>query len=250
MVPGIPDTDHERAGALDSVAVSVPMTSVVRLLQFGDSMLPVGAFSFSNSLESAIQQEVVNDPRTLSEFVRTATRRAATSDGVALLAAHRATLRRRIDLVSAADRAVVLRKLDEETRTQTLRMGKKLVEVGVAVIGSDVLRDHLARVIAEETPGTFPVALGVACAELDLAEHEAFAIHQYGVAAALVGAALRLMRVDHMATQSILFEASGFVGADYADVRTATLADMATFAPMTDILAAVHVQSHVRMFMS
>ena len=35
------------------------------LLQFGDSMLPVGAFSFSNGLESAVQQGLVHDADTL-----------------------------------------------------------------------------------------------------------------------------------------------------------------------------------------
>jgi urease accessory protein len=33
-------------------------------------------------------------------------------------------------------------------------------------------------------------------------------------------------------------------------VREASLADMASFTPMADILAAVHVRSHVRMFMN
>ena len=41
------------------------MTDLLRLLQFGDSMLPVGAFSFSNGLESAVQQGVVHDAATL-----------------------------------------------------------------------------------------------------------------------------------------------------------------------------------------
>ena len=33
------------------------LPEVLHLLQFGDSALPVGGFSFSNGLESAIQQE-------------------------------------------------------------------------------------------------------------------------------------------------------------------------------------------------
>ena len=37
------------------------ITDLMRLLQFGDSMLPVGAFAFSNGLEAAIQQRVIDD---------------------------------------------------------------------------------------------------------------------------------------------------------------------------------------------
>ena len=60
------------------------MTSIIdlmRLLQFGDSMLPVGAFAFSNGLEAAIQQRVVVDVDSLSQFVQTALGVAATTDG-------------------------------------------------------------------------------------------------------------------------------------------------------------------------
>src|SRR6185295_16981502 len=36
------------------------ITELMRVLQFGDSVLPVGAFSFSNGLESAIQHHLVH----------------------------------------------------------------------------------------------------------------------------------------------------------------------------------------------
>ena len=58
------------------------------------------------------------------------------------------------------------------------------------------------------------------------------------------------MRMSFLDTQKILFEATGGVAAAYAAVADAALEDMASFAPMVDILAAVHVKGHVRMFMN
>jgi len=95
----------------------VSIARVMRVLQFGDSLLPIGSFSFSNALESAVQQGVVRDAVTLSEFVLTSARRAATSDGIALLEAHRAAREPDIERIVRADRAVFERKLGEETRT-------------------------------------------------------------------------------------------------------------------------------------
>ena len=67
----------------------------------------------------------------------------------------------------------------------------------------------------------------------------------------ILSAALRLMRIGHVDTQRILFAQNADVEAAYLRAaRGATLDDMATFAPLTDILAAVHVKSHVRMFMN
>ena len=63
---------------------------IIRSQQFGDSMLPVGAFSFSNALESAIQKKFVHDVVSLEQFVQTAVNQSATADCIALLEAHRA----------------------------------------------------------------------------------------------------------------------------------------------------------------
>ena len=81
-------------------------------------------------------------------------------------------------------------------------------------------------------------------------EEDAFAIHQYGTAFMILSAALRLMRVDHLEVQNILFEVDALAPADLAEVEASSLDAMSTFVPMVDVLAAVHVGSHVRLFMS
>jgi urease accessory protein len=223
---------------------------MMRVLQFGDSLLPIGSFSFSNALESAVQEGTVRDTTTLGEFVTAAARRAATSDGIALLEAHRAACKRDIGRIVEADRAVFERKLGEETRTMTIRMGRKLAEVSTAAVAAPLLGLWLDQVRDGITPGTHPVGLGVLFAGLGSPEQDAFAVHQYGIAMTMLSAALRLMRIDHRQVQALLYAADQTVPADYAGVREASLADMASFTPMADILAAVHVRSHVRMFMN
>jgi urease accessory protein len=220
------------------------------LLQFGDSLLPIGSFSFSNALESAVQQGVVGDAATLGEFVTASAHRAATSDGIALLEAHRAACEPDIERITRADRAVFERKLGEETRTMTVRMGRKLAEVATAAVPGPLLGLWLSRVRDGSTPGTHPVGLGVLFAELGSPEQDAFAVHQYGVAMTTLSAALRLMRIDHRQIQAILYAVDETVAGDYAEVRGASLSDMAGFTPMADVLAAIHVRSHVRMFMN
>jgi urease accessory protein len=228
----------------------VSIDRTMRVLQFGDSLLPIGSFSFSNALESAVQEQVVRDAATLSEFVLTSTRRAATSDGIALLAAHRAASSADMDGIVRADRAVFERKLGEEARTMTVRMGKKLAEVGTAAATAPQLGRWLELARGGATPGTLPVGIGVLFAELGSPEEDAFAVHQYGVAMTMLSAALRLMRIDHRQAQAILAVADETVVIDYAEASRASLPDMAGFAPMADILAAIHVRSHVRMFMN
>lgn len=219
-------------------------------LQFGDSLLPTGSFSFSNGLETAVEQHIVHDPGTLAEFALTATRRAATTDGIAVLEAHRGARVPNLDRIRAADQAAFNRKLSEEARTMTTRMGRKLGELAIGLVPLPILRRWLTEVTTHQTPGTYPAALGVLFAGLGSPEEDAFAVHQYGVAVTTLSAAMRLMSTEPSVVQAILRQVNAETADGYAEVRDASLADMAGFAPMADILAAVHVRAHVRMFMN
>jgi urease accessory protein len=234
----------------DGATVPVTATHLARMLQFGDSTLPIGSFSFSNGLESAIQKRVVTDTETLLDFTRTAVEQAARGDGIGLVCAHRAALAGDIEEVVRIDLRVHARKLSGETRAMSVRMGKKFAELGAHVTGSAQLLDWRDRVIAGETPGCYPVALAVNFAAQGLSARDAFIVHQYGVASAMLGAALRLMRISHMDTQQMLYTLGADVDAAYAVATEAGLDDMAGFAPLAEILAAVHVRSHVRLFMN
>jgi urease accessory protein len=234
-------------------AAAAPRASaaqLARFLQFGDSMFPVGAFAFSGGLESAIQKRVVRDKPTLAAYARTALDQAAMGDGIALIHAHRAAAAGDVDELVRIDERVYARKLSSETRTMTVRMGRKHAELMLDVTGAPVVADWHARILAGTTPGCYAVALAAGFAAQGLDVRDAFVVHQYGVAAMILGAALRLMRVSHVDTQKMLYELSVEADAAYESAAAARLDDMAGFAPLAEILAAVHVKAHVRLFMN
>jgi urease accessory protein len=223
---------------------------LARALQFGDSMFPIGGFAFSGGLESAIQKRVVTDAETLHAFARTAVEQAAMGDGVALVWAHRAATAGDVGELVRIDERVYARKLSGETRTMSVRMGKKFAEMGTEVIGAPLLKAWRERIEAGATPGCYPVSLAVNFAAQGLPARDAFVVHQYGVAAMILSAALRLMKISHVDTQRILYRLDAGADAAYEAAAAARLSDMAGFAPLTEILAAVHVRAHVRLFMN
>jgi urease accessory protein len=223
---------------------------LARTLQFGDSVFPIGSFAFSGGLESAIQKRVVTDTDTLHAYTRTALEQAAMGDGVALVWAHRCAAVGDLDEVVRIDERVYARKLSGETRTMTVRMGKKFAEMGAEVIGAPPLAAWRERIAAGATPGCYPVSLAVNFAAQGLPARDAFVVHQYGVASMILSAALRLMKVSHVDTQRILYRLDAGADADYEAAAATRLDDMAGFAPLAEILAAVHVKAHVRLFMN
>jgi len=234
----------------DGVAARRTAGSLARLLQFGDSMFPIGAFAFSGGLESAVQKRVVTDAATLAAFARTAVEQAALGDGIAVVRAHRAAAAGDIAELVRIDERVYARKLSGETRTMSVRTGKKFAEMGAEVTAAPLLQAWRERIDSGATPGCYPVALAANFAVQGLPEREAFVVHQYGVAAMILSAALRLMKISHVDTQRMLYRLNADAEAAYEVAARAGLADMAGFAPLTEILAAAHVKAHVRLFMN
>jgi urease accessory protein len=223
---------------------------LARMLQFGDSVFPIGSFAFSGGLESAIQKHVVTDAQTLEAFARTAAQQAAAGDGIALVFAHRAAATGDVAELVRIDEWVYARKLSSETRTMSVRMGKKFAEMGAEVTDAPELHAWFAQIQAGATPGCYPVALAVNFAAQGLPACDAFVVHQYGVTAMILSAALRLMKIGHVDTQRMLYRLNADADAAYEIAARARLEDMAGFAPLTEILAAAHVKAHVRLFMN
>ena len=137
------------------------LTQIIHLLQFADSALPVGAFAFSNSLETAVEQRIVHDAATLCRFVDAVLRQSATTDGIAALAARRATLSADYEALCDIDARLLRCKLNEELRQMNCRMGRKLAELAAQTTENELIvrwRDDIA---ASHIAGTYPVTQGI-----------------------------------------------------------------------------------------
>lgn len=257
--------------------------ALARMMQFGDSMLPTGAFAFSNGLEAAVQKKVVHDVETLRQFVETALEQTAAGDAVGVARAARAARLAQgedndaVGLLRVIDNALFVRKLPEEARSMFTRTGKKLAEMGATVTAAPLVARWLELIRAGHTPGTYPVTLAVLFAAmgeasgaigdvsdpasppdltdgaddpLDPLVQEVLTVHLYGVAMGILNAALRLMRLTHIEAQAVLYGLAGRFDELARRAAETPLEHMSNYAPMTDILGAAHARAHVRLFMS
>lgn len=226
------------------------LTPLIRLLQLSDSAFPVGTFSFSNGLESAAHTGVVYDARTLQSYARTIALQAAYTDGVAALHALRSTRRGNYEGILQADRSLFQLKLNGEARTMQQRMGRKLAELGIHLTASETMSRWLDDIKEGITPGTYPVAQGIAFCASGMNEELLYTAHQYGVLSMVLNAALRCVKVSHYDTQRILYRLGGEALTWLPEVRSLTLDDMNNFTPQADILASIHEKGAMRMFMN
>lgn len=226
------------------------LQQIVRLLQYADSALPVGAFAFSNSLETAVEQGVVYDAATLREFVETLLRQSASTDGIAALAARRATLAGDYEALLTIDARLIRCKLNDEARQMNRRMGRKLAELGIQIADVPLLVRWRDDIVANRTAGTYPTTQGIVFALGGLDAQALFAAQQYGVMMTTLNAALRCLRLTHFDTQRIIARLAPLIEELYDQVRELDTDDMYTFAPVIDLLAALHERGTARMFMN
>lgn len=221
-----------------------------RLMEFSDSALPVGGFSFSCGVETATACGMIHDEESLGEYLLATARQVATCDGVAALAAHRAILRQDWEAFAAADHRIGLFKTGDENRRMSLRMGHKLGQLARQVLPQKEIIKWSEAVKRGEIEGHHAPMLGLLFALTGQNEEQLFASLLYGTASQITGAALRLMRIDHFATQRLLYALGVEIARLYEELSPLEMGEMHLFGPEREILASMHEEGPQRMFMN
>ena len=226
------------------------LTAILHLLQLSDSALPTGAFSFSNTLESAAEWGVVRDEASLESYTSQIVRTAALTDGIAALEAWRAASEGDYSRLAAADQMLYISKLNEEARQMSQRMGRKLAELCSELLRQKLLTDWCDDIVKKRVAGTYAATQGLIAALCGIDRKGLFCSLCYGTANIVLGAALRCTRTTHITTQGILFRLGTLVEMLYAEASEMEIGEMNSFAMQCDIMAALHEKGSKRLFMN
>jgi urease accessory protein len=209
--------------------------NLVRLLQLASPTLPVGAYSYSQGLEAAIEAGYVKDAETALRWI---------GDVLELSVARMEAqvLRAMIGEMSAARRQelndfFVATRETAELRAETLQMGQALAK----------LMRELGLSVSIENP-SFPTAFALAVRHWKIGPREAVIAYLWSWLENQVMAALKAVPLGQTAGQKILLE----LGA-----RLEALADLqleqgswSNLAPGLAVLSARHETQYSRLFRS
>lgn len=219
-------------------------------LQLSDTFFPTGLYTLSHGFEAFVQAGLVSKAEVealLRDYLENV---LGPADGVALSHAHRATEGRDLGRLMEIDRRLFALKLVREGREASRRVGKRILTTAVKLSPDPLLKDYLAAVGAGACPGNAAVALGAVAAALGIARREAMLIELYTFTASVLGAAMRLIRLDHEEAQLILGGLRHFMVRVVQENIDKSLQEMRAFAPLIDIMGAVHERARVRLFIS
>lgn len=219
-------------------------------LQLADSFFPSGLYALSYGLETFLQThqaEACELDQLLADYLRFS---IGTTESIALACAHRASEEADVQLAIQADRRLAAVKLAREAREASLRTGHQLLAVSKQVFGGVFLQTYLDRVSRKSAPGNYAIVLGLTMSALGVPRVQAIAGELYAFASSFVAAAVRLTVIDYRIAQSILHQSKPVI-AEVADQSCQKgVRDIASCAPLIDIMAMRHEQAEIRLFMS
>jgi len=228
--------------------MSAGALGLTRLLQLASPTLPVGAYSYSGGLESAIDDRIVTDASTAETWLRDLLEFSIGSFEVPLLI-------RMMDAIDADDYARLARwntlfrsgRETAELRTETLQMGNALVTLLKDL--SFCNADELAKLNAIGAPA-YPAVYAFAAHHMKIERDAAIIGYLWSWLENQVMAALKGVPLGQTAGQRMLAN----IGADLPAIaeRAKTLEDdeITNFAPGLAIASSRHETQYSRLFRS
>ncbi|WP_255192112.1 urease accessory protein UreF [Natronobeatus ordinarius] len=235
--------------------------SFLTALRLADSFLPVGTYTASYGIEQYVNEGRLEDADALCDLLEGYLRRiVGPVDVVALSNAHAASAAGDLEHLLATDERLHAVTLPAEFRRSATLAGEGLLALFDSVVGAaepDTTDDgatlpaaYAAAVEAGETPGSYPVVLGLSTAAAGIPRTDACLLGAYTFVTETLGAAQRLGRFGHTEIQHVLSALLPVVEAVCDRYVDADLETMGSFAPLADVMGMRHERADVRLFTS
>jgi urease accessory protein len=174
--------------------------ALLRLLQLSSAALPVGAFSYSEGLETLVQQERITTVDDLRHWLtQELTYGAIALEAAMLVRAYNAAAQHDWETLARWNHWLSAVRETAELREQSWTMGRALVRLLVAIAP-----DIEPTIAACETPCNFAIAFGVAAAHWQIPKDEALLGYFHSWAGNLINAGVKLIPLGQTPGQALL----------------------------------------------
>lgn len=221
--------------------------ALIHTLQFTDSFFPVGAFAYSDGLETAATSGLVHDAASLGVWMDHFLEGVyILCEGLALVKCMMALKVDNLEVLSQIDRELTAIRPASAVRVSSLGVGKRLLSLYASICGDENFPRY-ARMLPNSNAA---VAYAVVFFHRGIAEREAALAFGYSRLAGIVSAGLRLISMGQQQGQELLTRAIERLP-DATD-RIIRMADepLTSFSPMLDIQQMNHQYVYSRLFRS
>ena len=222
-----------------------------RMLAWFSPSFPIGAFSYSHGLETAVASGKVHDRETLRRWsAAILTHGAGRMDADTLRDAHRAASEQDLEALTAVNRRGVAFRATSEMALETTGQGEAFLSTCRAAWPEPFL-DRWAEMLGQgsEAP-CHAAAVGAAAARADISPGWAMTAYLHATAANLVLAGLRLGIVGQTDGQRIIATLEPVVGTAVTRALTRDSSVFGGAALAVDLASMAHETQYSRLFRS
>ncbi|WP_459618734.1 urease accessory protein UreF [Bordetella sp. 2513F-2] len=217
------------------------------LLQLASPALPIGAFSYSQGLEAAIDAGVVHDPDSAYDWIAAGLDLLAGGEAVLLRCQYRAWQAPDDEALARRNDALLALRESAELRLETEQMGSSLARLARELEWGDAaMRARLAAL----QPVALATAYAYAARALGIPEAACLTAWLYGWMENQVAAALKAVPLGQVAGQRILHRLREPLARATRHALSCPEADVSTFAPLLGIHSSRHETQYSRLFRS
>ncbi|HET7791908.1 MAG TPA: urease accessory protein UreF [Rhizobacter sp.] len=237
-----------RSRPLSRQTPPLPPGTLLQLMWLASPALPVGGFSYSEGLESAVEAGLVTDEVHAREWLLDQLHLGlARSELAVCYRAMQAWQRHDAASVAELNDWMLATRESSEMRLQTEQMGRSLVEW---LKNRGMADPRLATLAALRPAPTWPVAYALAAAQTGAPPREALLAFAFGWAENMVQAALKAVPLGQNAGQRVLAALSDAIPIAVEDAMRLTDSERRAHTPMLGILSAQHEVQYSRLFRS
>ena len=215
--------------------------SLARLLQLASPALPVGAYSYSQGLEAAVEASTVHDAASAEAWIADVLEFSVARIEVPLL-------RLQIEMPTQARNDFFLATRETaELRAETLQMGQSLLHLAGELewLGGDA-----REILPALAPITLPAAYALAARGCDVRSERALAAYIWSWLENQTLAAMKLVPLGQVAGQKMLVALAARIPAIVGEASKLEDDDISTFAPGLALASARHETQYTRLFRS
>ncbi len=219
---------------------------LLRLLQLASPLLPVGGYSYSEGLESAISQGIISDRVTLQNWIETELQFGAIRIETAVM--DRAYLAgKRADKLKLQSWNYWLSaaRETEELRQQSWQMGGSLIKLLVE------LTPEIQTIIREiDRPCNYAIAFGIAAQHWQIDRQATIAAYLHSWVTNIIGAGIKLIPLGQTNGQQLLWQLQGELDRMSATIPTLVDGDLYACSWGLSLASMQHETLYSRLFRS
>lgn len=222
-------------------------TSLLRILQLASPSLPIGAYTYSQGIESAIERGAIHDQSSARKWIAESLSIVADFEAPILWRLLKAFATHDAEQVSYWTECFVAARDTAEFRAETLQMGYSLSKL---ITDLKVADASLQAILANQSEIPLPTAFACAAVALDIPHEAALSGMLFSMVENQVLACVKSVPLGQVSGQSLLL--SLHVEIENAAQRSQQLNDdeLSNWAPGLSLLSMQHETQYSRVYRS